>query len=137
MIIHPCGPTRLCQVEGDVEPGRAAHASAYTAPNAEHGDPPRSSRRRTPTQTECAPTAQTIAAHLPLVRRVVTQLARRLPANVHRDDLFSAGVFGLVDSLRRNGGDHGATFEWYARMRIRGAVFDELRAQDWLSRRTR
>lgn len=76
-------------------------------------------------------------AYLPLVRRVVGQLSRRLPANVQRDDLLAAGVFGLVDSLRRNGGDGGAAFEWYARTRIRGAIFDELRAQDWLSRRAR
>jgi RNA polymerase sigma factor for flagellar operon FliA len=78
-----------------------------------------------------------ITAYLPLVRRVVRQLARRLPSNVQRDDLLAAGVFGLVDSLRRNGGGGGAAFEWYARTRIRGAIFDELRAQDWLSRRAR
>jgi RNA polymerase sigma factor for flagellar operon FliA len=81
--------------------------------------------------------AKRIDVYLPLVRRVVGQLARRLPANVQRDDLLAAGVFGLVDSLRRNGGDGGAAFEWYARTRIRGAVYDELRAQDWLSRRAR
>jgi RNA polymerase sigma factor for flagellar operon FliA len=78
-----------------------------------------------------------VDAYLPLVRRVVRQLARRLPSNVERDDLLAAGVFGLVDSLRRNGGDGGATFEWYARTRIKGAIVDELRAQDWLSRRAR
>jgi RNA polymerase sigma factor for flagellar operon FliA len=68
---------------------------------------------------------------------VVGRLARRLPANVERDDLLAAGIFGLVDSLRRNGGDGGHAFEGYARTRIRGAVVDELRAQDWLSRRAR
>ncbi len=78
-----------------------------------------------------------VDVYLPLVRSVVRQLARRLPANVPREDLLAAGVFGLVDSLRRNGGDGGAAFEWYARTRIRGAIFDELRAQDWLSRRAR
>lgn len=78
-----------------------------------------------------------ITAYLPLVARLVRQLKRRLPANVQADDLISAGVFGLVDSLRRNGGDQGVTFQGYARTRIRGAIFDELRAQDWVSRRTR
>jgi RNA polymerase sigma factor FliA len=78
-----------------------------------------------------------VNAYLPLVLRVVRQLARRLPANVQRDDLIAAGICGLVDSLRRNGGDGGAAFAWYARTRIRGAIFDELRAQDWLSRRAR
>lgn len=79
----------------------------------------------------------TLKSYLPLVNQIVAQMARRLPANVLRDDLLAAGVFGLLDSLRRNGGDAGDTFEWYARMRIRGAVVDELRAQDWLSRRRR
>jgi RNA polymerase sigma factor for flagellar operon FliA len=78
-----------------------------------------------------------IVTYLPLVQRLVRQLKRRLPANVQCDDLISAGVCGLVDSLRRNGGDQGVTFQWYARTRIRGAIFDELRAQDWVSRRTR
>lgn len=87
--------------------------------------------------TDQAALERGVDAYLPLVRRVVRQLARRLPANVERDDLLAAGVFGLVDSLRRNGGDGGAAFEWYARTRIRGAIFDELRAQDWLSRRAR
>lgn len=80
---------------------------------------------------------QDIDAYLPLVKRVVQKVARRLPCNVLRDDLIAAGVCGLVDSLRRNGGDGGAAFAWYARVRIRGAIFDELRAQDWLSRRVR
>jgi RNA polymerase sigma factor for flagellar operon FliA len=81
--------------------------------------------------------AEAIRGHLPLVHQVVGQLCRRLPANVQRDDLLSAGVFGLVDSLCRRGGDDGDGFEIYARVRIRGAVVDELRAQDWLSRRAR
>ncbi len=78
-----------------------------------------------------------IETHMPLVHQVVTQISCRVPANVLRDDLVAAGIFGLVDSLRKNGGDGGETFEWYARMRIRGAVLDELRAQDWLTRRGR
>jgi RNA polymerase sigma factor FliA len=78
-----------------------------------------------------------VKQYLHLVHQVVASLARRLPANVLRDDLLAAGVFGLVDSLRKNGGDEGETFEWYARLRIRGAIFDELRAQDWLPRRAR
>lgn len=78
-----------------------------------------------------------VQAYLPLVHQVVTQLARRLPPNVLREDLISAGVIGLLDSLRRNVGDRGAAFEWYAKTRIHGAVIDELRAQDWISRRAR
>src|SRR5262249_27803395 len=78
-----------------------------------------------------------LSDHLHLVHGVVARLARRLPANLQRDGLLAAGLFGLVVALRRNGGAGGATFEWYARIRIRGAIVDELRAQDWLSRRAR
>jgi len=78
-----------------------------------------------------------LEAHMTLVHQVVAPIARRVPANVQREDLLAAGVFGLADSLRKNGGDGGTTFEWYARTRIRGAVLDELRSQDWLKRRAR
>lgn len=83
------------------------------------------------------PSAEEINRHMPLVRQVVARFLRRLPANVLRDDLVAAGVHGLLDSLRKNGGDTGATFESYARIRIRGAILDELRTQDWLPRRAR
>ncbi len=83
------------------------------------------------------PSTEEVNRHMPLVRQVVARFLRRLPANVLRDDLVSAGVYGLVDSLRKNGGDQGATFESYARIRIRGAILDELRTQDWLPRRAR
>lgn len=79
----------------------------------------------------------TLTTHMNLVHKVVSSIARRLPANIRREDLLAAGIFGLVDSLRKNGGDSGPTFEWYARIRIRGAVIDELRSQDRLSRRAR
>jgi RNA polymerase sigma factor for flagellar operon FliA len=78
-----------------------------------------------------------VERHLTLVNQVVARFMRRLPANVDRGDLVAAGMYGLVTSLERNGGDSGTTFEGYAKMRIRGAILDELRAQDWLSRRAR
>ena len=83
------------------------------------------------------PSSDEVSRHMPLVRQVVARFLRRLPANVLRDDLVAAGVFGLIDSLRKNGGDQGPTFESYARIRIRGAILDELRTQDWLPRRAR
>jgi len=86
-------------------------------------------------QAGCCPEA--LKGYLPLVYKLVRQLSRGLPANVERDDLLAAGLFGLIDSIRRNGGSEGEAFAGYARMRIRGAIVDELRAQDWLSRRAR
>jgi RNA polymerase sigma factor for flagellar operon FliA len=82
-------------------------------------------------------TSRDVQKHLDLVNQVVARFVRKLPANVDRGDLVAAGMYGLVTSLERNGGDGGETFEGYARLRIRGAILDELRAQDWLSRRAR
>jgi len=84
-----------------------------------------------------APTTEEIQTYMPLVHQVVARFMGKLPPNVLREDLVAAGAFGLIDSLRRNGEDRGPTFEWYARIRIRGAIVDELRNQDWLTRRAR
>src|SRR5215467_8820453 len=82
------------------------------------------------------PTREELALYMPLVHQVVGRVLRKLPPNVLRDDLVAAGSFGLIDALRKSV-DRGPAFEWYARIRIRGAVVDELRAQDWLTRRAR
>jgi len=86
--------------------------------------------------TPSTPSREDLNAYMPLVHQVVARVLRRLPPNVLREDLVAAGTYGLVDALRRNV-QRTAAFEWYARIRIRGAVIDELRAQDWLTRRTR
>lgn len=78
-----------------------------------------------------------IARYAPLVRRLALQLASRLPANVELDDLMQAGMMGLLDAVRRYEIQQDAKFETYATTRIRGAMLDELRSQDWLSRGAR
>ena len=75
---------------------------------------------------------------MPLVHHVVGTMLPRLPPNVLRDDLIAAGTFGSsTRSAARRRSERGAEFEWYARVRIRGAIIDELRSHDWLSRRAR
>jgi RNA polymerase sigma factor for flagellar operon FliA len=79
-----------------------------------------------------------VAEHMPLVRRLARRVAVRAPASIAFDDLVSAGTIGLVESVARNrGGDGGASFACYLHTRIRGAIYDELRASDWLPRRAR
>ncbi len=72
--------------------------------------------------------------YAPLVRRLALQLIAKLPANVDLDDLIQAGMMGLLDAGTRFQCDQGAKFETYASQRIRGAMLDELRANDWVSR---
>jgi RNA polymerase sigma factor FliA len=80
---------------------------------------------------------QEILRHLPLVRTVVDRITAHLPPNVDRDDLFHAGVIGLIDALNRFDASRDNAFSTYAVMRIRGQVIDELRARDWVSRGAR
>lgn len=72
--------------------------------------------------------------YAPLVRRLALQLIAKLPASVDLDDLIQAGMLGLLDAAKRYQDDLGAKFETYASQRIRGAMLDELRANDWVSR---
>ena len=72
-----------------------------------------------------------------LVRRVAAQLIAKLPANVEMDDLVQAGMIGLFDALSRYQADQGAQFETFAMQRVRGAMLDELRSNDWLPRSVR
>lgn len=78
-----------------------------------------------------------IEQYLPLVKKVVTALARHLPPHVDLDDLHSVGTIGLISAVRRYDRAQDKTFEAYAVMRIRGAVLDELRRLDSLPRTAR
>ena len=75
-----------------------------------------------------------IQQYLPLVKTVVGRIAMTLPAHVDMEDLCSAGTVGLLNAVRNFDAGNGASFETYARIRIRGAVLDELRRMDWAPR---
>ena len=78
-----------------------------------------------------------VEQYAPLVRRQALQLVSRLPPSVELDDLMQAGMMGLLDAVRRYQVVAEAQFETYAVTRIRGAMLDELRSQDWLPRSVR
>jgi DNA-directed RNA polymerase specialized sigma24 family protein len=78
-----------------------------------------------------------VRQYAPLVRRIAHQLIARLPANVELDDMIQAGMMGLMDAVSRFEVTQGTQFEVYAAQRIRGAMLDELRANDWLPRSAR
>jgi RNA polymerase sigma factor FliA len=73
----------------------------------------------------------------PLVRRLAHQMIAKLPANVELDDLIQVGMIGLNDALGRFDAGQGVQFETFATQRIRGAMLDELRGSDWMSRGNR
>lgn len=67
-----------------------------------------------------------------LVKYVAGRIAIALPPNVQRDDLFSYGIFGLIDAIEKFDHKRGIKFETYAIARIRGAILDGLRSMDWV-----
>jgi RNA polymerase sigma factor for flagellar operon FliA len=84
------------------------------------------------------PTRDRLVLHYcALVRAVVHRTAVRLPPHVDVADLVQSGVFGLVEAIERYDPERCPRFESYAASRIRGAVLDELRAQDWVPRTVR
>ena len=73
----------------------------------------------------------------PLVKRLAHHMMAKLPASVEVDDLIQVGMIGLVEALSRFEPSHGVQFETFASQRIRGAMIDELRGGDWMSRGSR
>ena len=78
-----------------------------------------------------------IKQYQPLVRRLAHHLMAKLPANVQVDDLIQVGLIGLSEALSRYEATQGVQFETFATQRIRGAMLDELRENDWMSRGSR
>jgi RNA polymerase sigma factor for flagellar operon FliA len=75
--------------------------------------------------------------HLPIVRFLARRIHERLPQHVDIDDLFSAGVVGLMDAFAKFDPAKKVQFRSYAQFRIRGAILDSLRTLDWSPRELR
>src|SRR5882724_977806 len=75
--------------------------------------------------------------YAPLVKYVAGRVGTGLPAHVDVGDLVQSGIFGLVDAIEKFEPERGLKFETYAMQRIRGAILDDLRAQDWVPRSVR
>src|SRR5262245_36335542 len=136
-----------------------SHTEAEEAPpesrirrrNRTQGSPPATAKRqrqgvgraKTPARESAEEQAKAelsralITKYSGLVRQIAGGFQRKLPRNVLRDDLIAAGMSGLWDAVRKHGHEQTENFDWYVRVRIRGAILDELRAQDWLPRRAR
>lgn len=79
---------------------------------------------------------QAVQQYLPMVKRVVRQLQVQAQGAMDADDMAQIGLMGLLEALRRYGMPDEA-FGAYARQRVRGAILDELRRQDWRPRSVR
>jgi|SRR5690554_109191 len=77
---------------------------------------------------------QLVEQHGALVKRIAYHLISRLPHTVDVNDLIQAGMIGLLDASHQYKASQGASFETYAGIRIRGAMLDEIRRNDWAPR---
>lgn len=68
------------------------------------------------------------------VVKIAKQIKRNLPANIETEDLISYGMTGLIEAARRFNHKMGANFSTFSYYRIRGAIYDGLRAMGSLSR---
>jgi RNA polymerase sigma factor for flagellar operon FliA len=75
--------------------------------------------------------------YLQLVRYTAERVHTKLPSEVDVDDLYSAGLFGLMQAIDAYDLERGFKFETYCTQRVRGAIYDELRAMDWVPRLVR
>ncbi len=78
-----------------------------------------------------------IVEYAGLIKFIASKIASRLPSNIELDDLISSGVIGLMDAIEKYDSGRDNKFKTYAEFRIRGAILDELRSQDWVPRSVR
>ncbi len=78
-----------------------------------------------------------VVEYAPLIKYIAQKIASRLPSSIELDDLVSSGVIGLMDAIDKWDPSRDNKFKTYAEFRIRGAILDELRAQDWVPRSIR
>ena len=78
-----------------------------------------------------------IMKYASFVKYVAGRIAVNLPSNVEFDDLVSYGILGLIDAIDKYDSERNVKFKTYAKTRIRGAIFDELRILDWTPRSIR
>ncbi len=78
-----------------------------------------------------------LTKNIHLVKIIAYQVAVNLPPHIDVQDLISAGTIGLLESIDRFDPGKGVQFNTYASIRVRGAIMDELRSMDWMTRSMR
>lgn len=111
-----------------------ATAKTTTSPNSKALSHRKKAKRASAAEAMAEKRRQYAAQFFPYIEKVARRLARRLPAHVEIDDLISSGVIGLMEAAERFDPNRVDRFEAFAEFRIRGAMLDDLRSRDTLSR---
>jgi RNA polymerase sigma factor for flagellar operon FliA len=112
---------------------KASDRAEYKPPN----DPPAKVFPSLPGEPLTPEQELLLIEHLPIVRFIARRIHERLPRDVSVEDLYSAGVLGLVDAFGRFDPSKQVLLRTYAQFRIRGAILDSLRTLDWSPRELR
>ncbi len=118
-------------------PGRARLAKPPAPAHGEIGGPNERLWRQYERTKDPAVRNRLMELYLPVVNFIAERLLLTLPRSIDVDDLRSAGTFGLMDAIDGFDIDRGIKFKTYCSNRIRGAILDELRSQDWVPRLVR
>jgi RNA polymerase sigma factor FliA len=94
-------------------------------------------KEETPRRLDQTEKDRLVVEYAPLIKFIAQKIAVRLPSNIELDDLISSGVIGLMDAIDKYDPTRDNKFKTYAEFRVRGAILDELRAQDWVPRSIR
>jgi RNA polymerase sigma factor for flagellar operon FliA len=119
---------------------KASLSKLHSTSNAEYKPPINPTTKVLPSTPPDLLTAEqelVMIEHLPIVRFIAQRIHARLPQHVPVEDLYSAGVLGLLDAFGRFDPSKQVLFRTYAQYRIRGAILDSLRTLDWSPRELR
>ena len=75
-----------------------------------------------------------VEQYAPMVKRIGMHLRGRLPDTIELDDLVQVGLMALLEAAKNYLPSKGASFQTYASIRVRGAMLDEVRSNDWAPR---
>jgi RNA polymerase sigma factor FliA len=120
--------------------GIEGEAAAQGIVAANHIEPEAPAQEEPPARTGSLLSAEQeklMIEHLPIVRFIARRIHERLPQHVPIEDLYSAGVVGLLDAFGKFDPAKQVQFRSYAQFRIRGAILDSLRTLDWSPRELR
>lgn len=130
-------PVKAARTKSPPPPPAKARGAREAAPSGELGGP-HERLWRTYLKTRDPETRNTLLElYLPVVSFIAERLLLTLPRSIDVEDLKSAGTFGLMDAIDGFDIDRGIKFKTYCSNRIRGAILDELRSQDWVPRLVR
>jgi RNA polymerase sigma factor for flagellar operon FliA len=115
----------------------ANHAPAEAAAKEVPGEATEKAVVPRPAELLTAEQEKLMVEHLPIVRFIARRIHERLPQHVPIEDLYSAGVVGLLDAFGKFDPSKQVQFRSYAQFRIRGAILDSLRTLDWSPRELR